>query len=571
MLERQIQDLPLNGRNPLTLAGLQAGVSSAGAGTRTASVNGLRGTFTNLTWDGININDNFIRTDSFFGVAAPSVASVSEFTLTTQNAGAADGLGVAQVKLITPRGGNEYHGSFFEYHRNDVFDANTFFNNAAGRFVAGEAAVVAGRAAGRRPAAAQAQADPEPVRLQHRRPDARARASARAATALWGRDKLFFYFFYEGTRTAQEGSRHAHLPDAETRATGSSPTARPAPTRHNLCPAGISPGQLVTVNLLALCGQGRRPDHLGAGTQRAAAERPDHARPGERRRRRPAVELRHLPLQLAARQHQRPLGLPHRLRPQPEPPLRGDLQPLHLRVPELRRRAVPRRPRRRPKLGAPARLVRVELDADLELEQRAALRLQPLRRAVLHQRARSTAATASSSRSSPTRRITSSRRAAIVKTYDLIDNATWVKGNHTFSFGGNYRNNYIEPFNDAGIIPTFTIGFSATGTPNPLATSASSPAASAPPNSTRRADVLAILTGPISQGTQTFNAANRTDGYVPGATQRQQFKLLQPRRLRAGQLAHPAQPDLQPRPALRVHLGAARAAGPRRCCRPTPS
>ncbi|HEV2904891.1 MAG TPA: carboxypeptidase-like regulatory domain-containing protein, partial [Pyrinomonadaceae bacterium] len=146
VLERQIQDLPLNGRNPLTLAGLQAGVNSSGSGTRTASVNGLRGTFTNLTWDGININDNFIRTDSFFGVAAPSVASVSEFTLTTQNASAADGLGVAQLKLVTPRGTGEYHGQLFEFHRNDVLDANTFFNNAAGRFVATDAAVIAGRA-----------------------------------------------------------------------------------------------------------------------------------------------------------------------------------------------------------------------------------------------------------------------------------------------------------------------------------------------------------------------------------------------------------------------------------------
>ena len=105
VLERQIQDLPLNGRNPLTLAGLQAGVNTSGT-NRGASVNGLRGSFTNLTWDGININDNFVRTDAFFGVAAPSVVSVSEFTLTTQNSGPGDGLGVAQVKLVTPRGGS---------------------------------------------------------------------------------------------------------------------------------------------------------------------------------------------------------------------------------------------------------------------------------------------------------------------------------------------------------------------------------------------------------------------------------------------------------------------------------
>ena len=129
--EQQINDLPLNGRNPLTLAGLQPGVA-AGATNRTATINGLRGTFSNLTWDGININDNFVRTDSLFGDAAPSVPGVAEFTITTQNAGPSDGLGVAQVKLVTPRGSSEFHGELFEYHRNDAFDANSFFNNAAG-------------------------------------------------------------------------------------------------------------------------------------------------------------------------------------------------------------------------------------------------------------------------------------------------------------------------------------------------------------------------------------------------------------------------------------------------------
>ena len=128
---QQINDLPLNGRNPLDLAGLQPGVSAT-ASNRTATINGLRGTFSNLTWDGININDNFIRTDSLFGAAAPSVPGVAEFTLVTQNAGPGDGLGVAQVKLVTPRGSNEFHGSLWEYHRNDAFDANSFFNNANG-------------------------------------------------------------------------------------------------------------------------------------------------------------------------------------------------------------------------------------------------------------------------------------------------------------------------------------------------------------------------------------------------------------------------------------------------------
>ena len=129
---QQINDLPLNGRNPLDLAGLQPGVSAT-ADNRSATINGLRGTFSNLTWDGININDNFIRTDSLFGAAAPSVPGVAEFTLVTQNSGPGDGLGVAQVKLVTPRGTTNFHGSLWEYHRNDAFDANSFFKKPGSR------------------------------------------------------------------------------------------------------------------------------------------------------------------------------------------------------------------------------------------------------------------------------------------------------------------------------------------------------------------------------------------------------------------------------------------------------
>ena len=108
-----------------------AGVNT-NTNTRQASINGLRGSFSNITWDGIEINDNLVRTDALFGVNTPSVAAVAEFSLTTQNAGADDGLGIAQVKLTTPRGGSSYHGEVYDFYRNDKFDANTFFNNISG-------------------------------------------------------------------------------------------------------------------------------------------------------------------------------------------------------------------------------------------------------------------------------------------------------------------------------------------------------------------------------------------------------------------------------------------------------
>src|SRR4030095_15865382 len=134
VFEKQINDLPLNGRNPVQLALLQAGVATIGS-TRNATINGMRGSYNNITWDGINVQEPYLRgstNSSLFAQAGPSVAGVGEFTIISQNAGASDGTGAAQIKLVTPRGSTEFQGSLFEYHRNDVFDANSFFNNRVG-------------------------------------------------------------------------------------------------------------------------------------------------------------------------------------------------------------------------------------------------------------------------------------------------------------------------------------------------------------------------------------------------------------------------------------------------------
>lgn len=129
---RQVKDLPLPSRNPLDLARLQAGIAVVGTSTRTASVGGLRGAATNVTQDGINAMDNFLKTDSFFAISAPSLNATSEFSVTVGTVGSDAGRGVAQVRIITPSGTNQFHGSMFYQHRNDALNANTFFNNATG-------------------------------------------------------------------------------------------------------------------------------------------------------------------------------------------------------------------------------------------------------------------------------------------------------------------------------------------------------------------------------------------------------------------------------------------------------
>ncbi len=134
---QQIQSLPLDGRSPLSLIPLQAGTAKATGGNVTY-INGQRSSFTNITRDGINVNDNFIRANATdFSPERASSDDTGEFNVITQNAGADQGYGAAQVQLVTPRGQSEFHGAVFEYNRNSRFAANTYTNNSAGRDAAG--------------------------------------------------------------------------------------------------------------------------------------------------------------------------------------------------------------------------------------------------------------------------------------------------------------------------------------------------------------------------------------------------------------------------------------------------
>jgi len=128
--QKQILELPLNGRNPMNLLALQPGVSSNSA--QQTSINGMRTSFTNITRDGLNIQDGFIRSNATdFAPGRPSVDDTGEFTVVTQNAGA-DQNGGAQIRLVTPRGENKFHGALFGFNRNSSLAANDFFSNRAG-------------------------------------------------------------------------------------------------------------------------------------------------------------------------------------------------------------------------------------------------------------------------------------------------------------------------------------------------------------------------------------------------------------------------------------------------------
>ena len=137
--KKQIEALPILDRNPLNLLQLQAGVSSSGPNANNVIVptdtviNGQRSTYSNLTLDGINIQDNFIRENALdFSPNLPFSSQAQEFTVINQNAGVEEVGGSSQVAIVTPKGTNNWHGQGFWNYRTNAWAANDWFNDASG-------------------------------------------------------------------------------------------------------------------------------------------------------------------------------------------------------------------------------------------------------------------------------------------------------------------------------------------------------------------------------------------------------------------------------------------------------
>ncbi len=136
--QREVQDLPLNGRQ-LSQLYLQA----------PGTVNSGTGTFGDIRFSGAANQQNIIRYDGVEGtgiidaspgnlngeVASPfrlqsSLENVQEFRADSNNFPAEFGTGTGgQISVVTKTGTNDFHGSLFEYFRNEKLDARNFFDN----------------------------------------------------------------------------------------------------------------------------------------------------------------------------------------------------------------------------------------------------------------------------------------------------------------------------------------------------------------------------------------------------------------------------------------------------------
>ena len=125
----QIMKLPNASRAALDFVTSLPGVTTAG-GNRKSQINGLPRGVINITLDGVNVQDNTLRsTDGFFAIVNPRLDAVEEITVTTATQEASAGQGAVQIKFVTRSGGNDFTGSGYHYYRSDKLNANTWFNN----------------------------------------------------------------------------------------------------------------------------------------------------------------------------------------------------------------------------------------------------------------------------------------------------------------------------------------------------------------------------------------------------------------------------------------------------------
>ncbi len=131
--QRQVEQLPLNGRNFLNLLFIGAGaVQTVGeqgqmrSGEGNAiSINGARPESNNYTLDGMTNTDTALNTPAVI----LSQDAIQEFKVQSETYSAEFGFSANQVNIVSKSGTNQLHGALFEFNRNDAFDANTHFQS----------------------------------------------------------------------------------------------------------------------------------------------------------------------------------------------------------------------------------------------------------------------------------------------------------------------------------------------------------------------------------------------------------------------------------------------------------
>ena len=459
----QVKDLPLNGRSVTQLALTQAGVTSPG-GTRSAAINGGRGTFNNFTLDGINNQDTFIRTDALFGIIPVQESFIEEVSITTANADVDAGLGSSQTQFVTRSGGNAYHGEVFYYHRNDALNANDYFNNAAG--------------------------------LDKERTFIHQFGFNVGGPIL--KDKLFFFVNYE-----------------EERSPGSASVVRTVLTESaragNFSYVRQDNGQIATINLFQLTGFSPDPaiaslvditplpndSSVGDGrnTSGYRFNSPDNT----------DSDWFVLRTDYEINPSHSFTGIFHQFRLEAPNSVFNGIDSVFPGLPGAGQGSKRR-------LGSFA--LTSLLKPNVTNEARVGYQTSSPRFYTNETFPQGYRLSLSGGFSNPVQDFLAQGRDT--RNVDIMDHISWVKGNHTVKVGGSVRLTQVDQFNDGGTVPTYNLGFGP-GNPDPLLPDIF-PGGIASGELGAASGLLGTLGGFIDSADQTFNAISPFSGYVDGAS-----------------------------------------------------
>jgi hypothetical protein len=497
--ERQLVELPLNGRNPLNLVLLQAGTASNP--NQNTSINGLRTSTTNITRDGINIQDNFIRSNATdFAPGRPSVDDVAEFTITTQ-AGADRGFGGPQIELVTPRGQNEFHGRLFEFNRNSRLAANNFFNNATGTFGPSDALVVAGvRRAGE-------QRTPRPFRNRNQ-------YGGNISGPIF-KNKVFFFGYYEGLRDRLSANKLTT-------------TFLPGASAGNFTYNRADNNALQTVNLLniPLTNVTTTPFPTGLGSvnsvvaSRFFSNLPIGNTPeaGDGRNTtgyrftqasnqdRDSYTTR---FDYDINERNSINGVYNRVS---ENNLRSDIDGSFNTTPTVVQPSTTNFLALAYRVS-PTNSITNELRGGFFKSSPVFLRTQDQ-------------ANFFTIPAITNREVNFRNQGRAVRTTNLQDNADYLKGNHSLRFGGQFQNVQIDAFNDVANLPTYTLGINVNTPQITVAQFTNTALFPGGVPAAQRAganNLIGLFGGFVTAASQTFNVTSQDSGFVPGATQRRIF------------------------------------------------
>jgi Carboxypeptidase regulatory-like domain len=458
----QIQNLPVINRSPLGFIQTQVGVNS---GRGSTTINGQRPTFVSVTLDGVNIQDNFIRTnDVDFLPNLLLLDQVSELTVSTSNTLSAAGGGSAQVSFVTPSGGNQFHGNAYWSNRNNYFAANTWFNNQSGV----------------------------------KRPFLNQNQIGGSVGGHIIRNKLFFYTNYELFRLRQVSSQNHTILTADARqGIFTYRDAGGAVQKVNvLQAAGIQPDPVAASLLAQVPGADKINNFLVGDSSNTLSRNTagySFLKRNNRTRDNVTGKIDYVP------------SVKHSftwsyiwnrdILDRPDQDSTFSLVPLVSNSDYVKLMSSSWRWSPRPNLTNEARFgfnwaPAIFLDSQKIPDFFVTGTTYTNPQTVLRTQGRNT------------------------DTYNFADNASYVRGTHTFQFGFQGQRDPIEQYNDAGITPSYALGI---GTGNQGLTPAQLPGASASDQNAANG-LLATLAGYLTSYTQTLNVTTRTSGYVKGAT-----------------------------------------------------